>query len=328
MKESFDGYTISELKDLISEYIGADHVPKNLNVYTDTSDFYRVDYDDIVILGGKPYLIRNNEREGRFGIDEQQKFWVKRARDLTDGSVKIIKFVFHERFEAKVGGIVFECFRSPRKEARILDLTKDHPRFMHGFSVTDASNNIIRIIDFIKGKNFADFVLTLGTDHEDYYYNYLPLILDEFIELTMAINFLHKHGEKHGDIRRDHIIKDSDTKISRWIDFDFNYLHKENFHGYDLFGLGNILVYLAGRGDVTLQSLRQNNSPVVSSLVADDMNIIFNNRVANLKKIYPYIDESLNYIMKHFSLGAEIFYDDTEQFLRDLLEARTNINKT
>ncbi len=328
MKDAFNGYSINKLKELISEHIGADRVPKNLNVYIDTSDFYRVDYDDVVILGGKPYLIRNNEREGRFGIDEQQKFWVKRARDLTDGSVKIIKFVFHERFEAKVGGIVFECFRSPKKEARILNLTKDHPRFMHGFSVTDVSSNIIRIVDFIKGKTFADFILSLGKNHEDYYYNYFPSVLDEFIELTMAIKFLHEHGEKHGDIRRDHIIKESGTEISRWIDFDFNYLHKENFYGYDLFGLGNILVYLVGKGDITIQTLIQNNSPVVSNLIPDDMNIIFNNRVVNLKKVYPYIDDSLNYIMKHFSLGAEVFYDNTEQFLHDLLEAKANLAKT
>ena len=81
---------------------------------TDTSDFFRVEYDDVVILGDT-VSDQEQQREGRFGIDEQQKFSVKRARDLSDGSVKIIKLVFMRRFQAKVGDIVFECFRSPKK---------------------------------------------------------------------------------------------------------------------------------------------------------------------------------------------------------------------
>lgn len=100
-QQQFSG---EELRERIARWVGPERVPKQFNIITDTSDFFRVDYDDVVILGDKPYLIRNNEREGRFGIDDQQKYWVKRARDLSDGSVKILKLVFHERFEAKVGG--------------------------------------------------------------------------------------------------------------------------------------------------------------------------------------------------------------------------------
>jgi hypothetical protein len=320
-------FSNAELRERIARWVGPEKVPKQLNIITDTSDFYRVDYDDVVILGDKPYLIRNNEREGRFGIDDQQKYWVKRARDLSDGSVKILKLVFHERFEAKVGGIVFDCYRSPKKEARILDLTRDHPRFMQGFSISDASNNIIRVLEFIKGKTLADSVLLLGKDHEDYFHNHLPSVLDEFIDLVKAIHFLHKQGEKHGDIRRDHILKDEKTGNCRWIDFDFNYLHKENMFGYDLFGLGNILAYLAGRGDLTVQNLRQQASNALDHITKDDVNIIFNNRVMNLQKVYPYIPEALNFILLHFSLGANIYYDNTDQFLNDLQEVRENLNQ-
>jgi hypothetical protein len=319
-------FGIDDLRDRIARSVGPERVPKRINVIADTSDFYRVDYDDVVILGDRPYLIRNNEREGRFGIDEQQKYWVKRARDLSDGSVKIIKFVFHERFEAKVGGIVFDCFRSPKKEAKILDLTRGNIRFMQGFSVVDDSGNIIRIIDFIKGKTLADSVLLLGKEYEDYYHNHLPLVLDEFIELVKAIRFLHENEEKHGDIRRDHIIKEAETGTARWIDFDFNYLHKENMFGYDLFGLGNILAYLTGRGDVTVQRLRETASPAFDRLTADDTNIIFNNRVMNLKKVYPFIPEPLNLILLHFSNGANTYYDNTDQFLYDLQEARKHLS--
>jgi hypothetical protein len=313
------------LKERIAHWIGRERTPKIFSIITDTSDFYRVEYDDVVILGEKPYLIRNNEREGRFGIDEQQKYWVKRARDLLDGSVKIIKLVFHEKFQAKVGGIVFDCYRSPKKEARILDLTRGNPLFMQGFSICDASNNIIRVLDYIKGKTLADFVLNLGRNHEDYFYNHLPGLLDEFIGLVKAIRFLHEQGEKHGDIRRDHILNDQETGNFRWIDFDFNYLHTENMFGYDLFGLGNILVYLVGRGDVTIQQLKEEGSPVPANLTANDVNIIFSNRIVNLRKVYSYIPETLNLILLHFALGANIYYDDTEQFLIDLQEARENL---
>jgi hypothetical protein len=321
-------YGCEELKERIARWVGPDKVPKKLNMITDTSDFYRVDYDDVVILGNKPYLIRNNEREGRFGIDDQQKYWVKRARDLSDGSVKIIKFVFHERFEANVGGIVFDCYRSPKKEAKILELTRDHPRFMHGFSVGDTSNNLIRVIDFIRGKTLADSVLLLGKDHEDYFRFHLPRVLEEFADLVKAIRFIHERGEKHGDIRRDHILKEEETGTARWIDFDFNYLHKENMFGYDLFGLGNILVYLVGQGDVTIQNLRQQGSPALGRLTSDDMNIVFNNRIVNLRKVFPYVPEALNFILLHFSLGADTFYDNTDQLLHDLMEARADLDRT
>ncbi len=318
-------FSQSEIRDMIAHRMGSDRVPKQVRIFSDTSDIFMIDYDDVVILGGRPYLVRNNEHEGRFGIDDQEKFWVKRARDLIDGSVKIIKLTFHERFEANVGDLKFECFRSPQKEARILDLVKGNPSFMQGHSVQDSGGNIVRVLDFIKGKTLADFILTLGKNHEDYFYNYFPGVMDEYIEIVDAIKFLHDHEEKHGDIRRDHIIKESTTGKCMWIDFDFNYLHRENMFGYDLYGLGNILVYLTGRGDVTLQNLKREGFPVYDSLYREDLNIIFNNRLVNLKKVYPYIPESLNLILLHYSLGAETFYEDTSQLLNDLYEARSHL---
>ncbi len=317
----FNKFLVCELKDMIAHYVGPQRVPGKLRVITDTSDFFRVDYDDVVILDGRPYFIRNYEREGRFTIDEQPKFWVRKAIDLTDGGMKIIKMVFHEKFDARVGDLIFECVRSPRKEARILDITRGHPNFMQGFSTRDSAGNIIRIIDFISGKTMADHVSMLGNSHEDYYYNYFPSVLESFIELTEAIGVLHEHGEKHGDIRRDHIIRDSRENIYRWIDFDFNYWHKENMFGYDIFGLGNILAFLVARGEITAHYLKQHSPDLLERLTNDDMNIIFNNRVVNLQKIYPYIPDTLNFILLHFSMSADVFYDDTKQFLDELHEA-------
>ena len=314
-------FTVDELKDMIAHHVGPQHVPGNVNVITDTSNFFRIDYDDVVVLDNRPYLIRHHEREGRFGIDEQPKFWVKRAVDLKDGSMKIIKMVFPERFTARVGDLSFDCVRSPKKEARILELVKGHGNFMQGFSTLDSAGNIVRIVDYIPGTMIDSMVANLGKKHEDYFYDDFPAILNHYIELVRAIKFLHDNGEKHGDIRRDHIIKGRGERSYRWIDFDYNYWHKENMFGFDLFGLGNVLVYLAGAGDITTQELKKDDPSAFGQLTPDDINIMFSNRVVNLQKIYPYIPDVLNFILLHFSSGTDVFYDDTEQFLEDLREA-------
>lgn len=320
-----DPFTETKVRDMIAQWLEPGRVPEHPRILFDTSDFFRVDYDNVLVLGSVPYLVRNYEREGRFGIDEEPKFWVRRALDLTDGRMKIIKFVFREEFKARIGDVVYDCVRSPRKEARILEMVKGHPNFMQGFSVQDASGNIVRVADFIAGKTLADYAFGLGESHEDYFSRYFPAVLDEYVEVVSAIKFLHDHGEKHGDIRRDHVIRERSTGRCVWIDFDYNYYHKENIFGYDLYGLGNIFIYLVGRGDVTVQALRKERPSVMEKLAEGDLNVIFRNRVVNLKKVYPYITDKLNYILMHFSSAAEVFYEDTEELLTDLDEARREL---
>jgi len=310
---------------MASPWLPPSHGPQNFQVHTDTTDFFRVDYGDVVVLNGSPFLIRHNAREGRFGIDDDVKFWVKRAIDLKNGSPKILKLVFYETFTSHIGSIAFECFRSPRKEARMLDLVVGHKNFMHGYAIRDQAQNLIRVLDFIEGKTLYDHVEGIGLDHQTYFYERLPAILQNFMECIEAIHFLHEHGEKHGDIRRDHILLDRQSGHYRWIDFDFNYRHRENVYGYDLFGLGNVLIFLVGMGDVLLPDLKRQNHSAWDSLVEQDLNIVFNNRVANLRKIYPYVPESLNQILLHFSKGANWFYESTVQLLDDLKAYQTSI---
>jgi len=287
-------------------------------IHTDTTNFFRVEYGDVVVLGDRPYLIRHNAKEGRFGIDDDVKFWVKRAIDLKGGSLKVIKLVFYEKFTTHIGGIAFECFRSPRKEARILDLVAGHKNFMHGHAVKDEAENLVRVLDFIAGNTLHSHVEDMNLGHQTYFYEQFPGIIKNFIECIGAIRFLHEHGEKHGDIRRDHILIDRHSGRYRWIDFDFNYRHRENIYGYDLFGLGNVLVFLAGKGDVLVPELKTAGHPALRALRQEDVNIVFHNRVANLKKIYPYIPETLNRVLMHFSKGANWFYENTTQLLDDL----------
>jgi len=315
-------FSRSELEDIIAEKLGRDRVPKRFRVHVDTSDFFRVDYDDVAILGGRPYLIKNCEREGRFGLDDEPKYWVKRAIDLNDGKTKIIKLVFHEEIDARVGDLVFKCVRSPGKEAAILEMVAGHKNFMQGTSVRDAAGNIVRILDFIRGKRLDDLITGQCENHEEFFYRHLPGYLAIYRGMIEAIGFLHDRGQKHGDIRRDHILFDRNTGDYRWIDFDYDYYHEANMFGYDLFGLGNILIFLVGGGDITVQQLRAAKSPALEKILPADMNIIFNNRVANIQKIYPYVPEALNYILLHFSHGANLYYDNTGQLLEDLAEVQ------
>jgi hypothetical protein len=315
----------SQIHQMAARWLPDGSRPEDLRIHTDTSDFFALDAGDVVVLDGRPYLVRNSIREGRFGLEDEIKFWVKRAIDLVSGAMRIIKFVFYERFEATIGGITFECFRSPRKEARILELVKDHPNFMHGLSAADEKGNIVRVLETISGPTLAAHVTDVEQDHETYFFSTLPGILGNYLGCIEAIRFLHDHGEKHGDIRRDHILIDSESGRYRWIDFDYNYRHRENMYGYDLFGLGNVLIYLVGKGDVLLPDLSSRNPGILSRLNEGDMNIVFHNRLANLQKVFAYIPDSLNRILLHFSRGANWFYEKTPQLLQDLCQAETDI---
>jgi hypothetical protein len=321
-------YSQTQLLEMAGRWVKADALPRRLEVITDTSDYYRVDFNDVVLLDGVPYLVRNNAKEGRFGIDEQEKYWVKRAVKLEDGAKKIIKLVFYERFTATIGKIAFECFRSPRKEARILALVKGLPNFMQGVSITDDHGNVVRILDLIQGKTLDSFIFGLPNSHEEYFAAVFPGILDHFIECVAAIRLLHDNGEKHGDIRRDHILIDSRDGRYRWIDFDFNYRHRENIYGYDLFGLGNVLAFITGKGDVLVNDVIAGAHGAPPALTTDDINIVFRNRVVNLRKIFPYIPKSLNRILMHFSETSNRFYLNTGELLEDLREARSAMATT
>lgn len=316
-----DDISRSQLVAMAAKWMPQHWNGDKLSIHTDSSDFFDVKYGDILLLAGTPLLIRNNAREGRFGLDDEVKHWVKRAIELPGGIMRIVKLVFYEKFSTQIGGISFECFRSPRKEARILELVKEHPNFMHGICIEDQAGNPVRVLDYIVGRALPDHIMDIDQGHEAYFFVSLPEILKNFLQCVRAIRFLHEHGEKHGDIRRDHILIDKASGHYRWIDFDYNYRHRESIFSYDLFGLGNILMYLVGKGDVLIPDLRRNHPDVLGRLTEADMNIVFRNRLANLKKMYPYIPDPLNQVMLHFSNGAHWYYEHTSQLIQDLGEA-------
>ncbi len=286
---------------------------------TDTTDFYAIETGDEIEVGGRIYRVTGNEKERRFGL-EDPKFWVKRAEDTETGERKIIKLSYFESFETTLGGVQIQCFRNPKKEADIIDYMADHPYFMHGVSHSDEKGNSIRVLDVVHGRNFFVHVQSLYLNHEQYFQQEFPSILEKLITAFQAIGDLHSSGFKHGDIRNDHIIIERPTGHYVWIDFDYDYQTTENPFSLDLFGMGNILLAAAGKGIHSLYDIRHmpEYGDLYDRLVPGDFSILEKWRFCNLQKLYPYIPDALNHILMHFSREATVYYEHVDEMVSDM----------
>ena len=101
------------LKERIAETTGR-IVRKDVQIFEDTSSYMNISSGTVLRIGGNDYFVLNDAREGRFGIDDQPKFWVKYSIDLETGERKVIKLVFHEEFTVPMGFMRIRCLRSPR----------------------------------------------------------------------------------------------------------------------------------------------------------------------------------------------------------------------
>lgn len=283
-------------------------------VLRDTSNFMTIDRGDILDLEGHPYLVCGNEREGRFGIDEQPKYWVKRALSLLNGRWYIVKLVFLESFSTGVHGEQYACERSAQKEAQVLDAVRGHPNFMHGRGVLDEAGNLVRIIDFIQGETLLAYLGSLPMTHEEYVQQELPRVLAEAHDCFAGIAYLHGLGLCHGDIRNDHILLDEQTGWARWIDFDFTRPSLE----FDVWSLGNILNCVVAKGFVTFHGLRRSQSELLDRLTEDDASAFFRHRVMNLDKVYPYLPQCLARMLRRFAVGSCARYDRAEQLVEEI----------
>lgn len=299
-----------------------------LNIVTDTTEFMRIGSGDLLDLGGQFYLVRGEEVEGRFGLDGEPKFWVKKAVDLANGSPKVIKLVFHESFCMNLGEERIRCIRSPQKEARILEKVRGDLSFMQGITVADSAGNPVRIIDRVQGRRFYDFIHSQTVDHRTYFQTVFPGVFANIVGCVEAIQRLHRNGELHGDVRNDHIIIERNSGIYTWIDFDYTYEWSENHFGVDLFGLGNVLLFATGMGFHNLPDLSAcgpQGMEVVSCLAPSDLSLFFKHRIINLQKLFSYIPDSLNHVLLHFSQGAAVFYTSTRELLDDLYRCLPDI---
>ena len=299
----------------ISDITGWDP-PDSFSVITNTSDWMRIVRGDVIRLQNHDFVIRGHGYESRFGIGDQPKYWVFNAFELETGKHKILKMVFHEDFYVHIGVFKIHCFRSPEKEARVLEIVNGDQRFMQGQTYSDAVGNMIRVIDFIKGETLFQNLFDIKKNHRDYFEQDLPGILKKLIDSIEAINYLHQQKICHGDIRNDHIIIENGTGLFRWIDFDLN----QNVADYDVWSLGNIINYAVGKGITTFKAVLQSkqfSDTVKESLKSADASGFFEYRIMNLKKLYPYIPESLNNILMHFTIKPEKYYENMDQLLED-----------
>lgn len=292
-------------------------------IFTDTTEFMRIGYGDVIALADRHFLVLRDEAERRFGL-EDPKYWVKRCRCLESGERNILKLVFYETFPMAIGSMVVTCTRSPRKEARILELVRGDRRFMQGVTLPDTAGNPVRILEVVAGKRLDEKIEALEMPHREYFHELFPDVLDRFIEACAAIRWLHDHQEKHGDIRRDHLYVCHDTGQYAWIDFDYTFDFQESPFGLDLFGLGNIIQFLVGMGQHTTQSVPPQARETIRP---EDCSIMFPNRIVNLKKLFPYIPETLNNVLLRFSLGAEIYYDTAEELITGLKRSRDILDR-
>ena len=292
----------------------------NIRVFTDTTNFISIDRDDVIQFPDKAFLVTGNAREGRFGIDEQPKFWVKKAIDISDGTKKIIKLVFNEEMTSSFGPFTFKSIRSGEKEGKVLDLNRNDKRFMQGYTQSDSKYNQVRIIDLIIGSNLYNFLRSFSNmTHEEYFTQHFPGLFKKFVVSVEAISSLHHEGICHGDIRTDHIFIDKETGGFRWIDFDL----KQYVLDFDIWRIGNILMCLVGMGEMTFYRLKRDNygDPTLFDIREEDASAFFPYRIANLKKIYPYISDELNYILMKYSKKNEEYldnYKNIDSFLDDL----------
>ena len=296
-----------------------------VRVVTDTTQFMELGLGDVLELEGRRFVLKGVTYEGRFGLDEEPKHWVKTGLDMADGSAKIIKLVFFERFDLPIGKLTIRCYRSPRKEQRILDLVRGHPRFMQGDTLFDQVGNPVRVLDRIHGVKMPVWVENGRPPYREYFERRLRGNLEEFIACVEALGFLHQQGYVHGDVRRDHLYLDQDSGMWRWIDFDYSYDLPENPFGLDLFGLGNVLCYLVGQGIPTLHDLKERRPEVIDTLDTGDLSLVIPNRVFNLKKVYPYLPESLNRVLMHFAASSPVYYERVEEMLAELRAAMADL---
>jgi hypothetical protein len=288
-------------------------------ILTDTTDWMRIVRSDVLRLGGRNYLVKGNQRETRFGIGEQPKYWVFNTVELESGEQKIVKTVFLEDFHVHVGVFRIHCYRSCEKETFVLNIAKGDDRFMQGYTVMDDKENRVRIIDFIRGRTLFWHVHDIDKAHEQYFFEDLPGILRSLVDSFEAIDFLHKHGTCHGDIRNDHIIIDADTGRYRWIDFDLN----QHVADYDVWSLGNIINYAVGKGINSFQQIMKADvfsDEVKARLRPEDGSAFFEYRVMNLKKLYPYIPPKLDGILNHFTIRPRAYYTNCARLIEDYVD--------
>jgi len=186
---------------------------------------------------------------------------------------------------------------------------------MQGRTVCDSAGNLVRIIDFVSGMDLLSSLHAMPARHEEYFHTVFPVVLAGVTRALEGIQRLHDAGLFHGDIRNDHLLIERGTGLYRWIDFDLD----QDSSYFDVWSAGNVLHCVVGKGFVTFRDAIQAQPALSGRLQQEDASVFFPYRVMNLRKVYPYIPEGLNRILRHFSFGGTP-YDTISQIAGDLAD--------
>jgi hypothetical protein len=260
-------------------------------ILDDTTEFMGIDRGDVVRLEGELFLVRGVEREKRFGLIGEPKFWVKRALSLTTGRPQILKLVFSEVFKARVGESEFLCRRSADKEARVLE--------------------VIRGVDLLTDLSAHDM------PHDEYVSTLLPRVLARVVDALSAIARLHTAGLCHGDIRNDHLFVEDGGSVLRWIDFDLD----QGTIDFDVWSVGNILHFVTARRIVRIREVVEQRPDLADRIGSDDASLFFPYRLMNLGKIYPWLPAPLTEVLRRFAIGRCARYSRVDEVVGDLQSA-------
>lgn len=86
--------------------VATEYLPENsscrvLNIHEDTTDFYQVNYGDVILLDGVGYLVMGTETEKKFGLEGEPKPWVKGGIDLTTGEKRSSNWNLKKNFSVE-----------------------------------------------------------------------------------------------------------------------------------------------------------------------------------------------------------------------------------
>jgi hypothetical protein len=303
----------AELRERIEALTGQPP-SREFRVVDDTTEFMGILRGQVIRLGDRSFLVEGQMREGRFGLDDDPKYWVKKGLDLDTGERKVLKLVFLEEFRIRIGLLAVRCYRSPEKEAAVLDLVRGDPRYMQGVTIPDARGNPVRVLDLIPGESLYRYLKDLPVDHRTFFFTLLPTLLAKVVGCLEAIQHLHDHGLNHGDIRNDHVFVERGTGRLRWIDFDLT----QDIADFDVWSLGNVLLFVVGKGEHTFHDVAAGRIRPLRPLENEDASAFFGHRIVNLSKVFDYIPRELNDILMHFSYGTDRFYESAADLLHDL----------
>lgn len=309
----------ADVKRLAEQYVPQLQLRRYGRIVDDVTEFMHIDHGDVILLEGEHFLVFNDARERGFGYTDA-KHWVKRCRALESGEQRILKLCFYESFTLDKGSLRITCYRSPQKESRILDIVRGDTRFMQGRTLHDVKGNPVRIVEIVHGGRLDMRVVDMQMDHEQYFFQEFPWILEKFISACQALADLHALGERHGDVWRDHLRFNPENGELCWIDFDYAYELSVNPFGLDLFGLGEILIFLTAKGSYGTDELSQilEGRDFLTRLRQEDFSLLHKNMLVNLKSVYSYIPDAFNNVLLHFSQGAEVAYESVSELILDL----------